>query len=42
MKNLRDIYLQSKVFDISDKFLYQVYTIKRDILGKEIKVKNTD
>ena len=39
-KNLRHSSLQSYVFDISEKFQYQVCNIKREILGQKIKVKD--
>ena len=42
LRNLRHSSLQSNVFDISEKFQYQVCNIKREILGQKIKVKNID
>ena len=42
LKNLRHSSLQSNVFDIYEKFQYQVCNIKREILGQKIKVKNID
>ena len=42
LKILRHSSLQSNVFDISEKFQYQVCNIKREILGQRIEVKNID
>ena len=42
LRNLRHCSLQSNVSDISEKFQYQVWNIKRDILGQKIKVKKND
>ena len=42
LKNLRHSCLQSNVFDISEKFQYQVCNIKREIIGQKIKVKSID
>ena len=39
IKNLRHSSLKRDVFDISEKFQYQVYNIKQEILGQNIKVK---
>ena len=42
LKDLRHSFLQSNVFDISEKFQYQVCNIKREILSQKIKVKKKD
>ena len=42
IKNLRHSSLQRDVFGISEKFQYQVYNIKQEILGQKIKVKKND
>ena len=42
LKNLRHSSLQSNVFNISEKFQYQVWNIKREIFGQKIKVKKID
>ena len=39
IQNLRQRSLQRDVFDISEKFQYQVYNIKQEILGQKIEVK---
>ena len=39
INNLRHRSLQSNVFDISENFQYEVYSIKQEILGRKIKVK---
>ena len=39
IKYLRYSTLWRDVFDISEKFQYQVYNIKQEILGQKIKVK---
>ena len=39
IKNLRHSSLESNVFYISEKFQYQVYNIKREILGQKLKWK---
>ena len=41
-QNLRQSFLQGNVFDISEKFQYQIYNIKREILGQKIKVEKID
>ena len=42
IQNLRHRSLQGNAFDISERFQYQLYNIKQEILGQKLKVKKND